>query len=152
MFNFLKKINNKEIKVQELDQDKKNILISSLLLECAKEDGDLSLDEKNHIKVILSNKFKLNEKDINLIFKQAVDDLNARVEIYSIVKNVRDIFSSEEILDLFVYMWEIILVDEVIDDYEAGLMRKMVGLFHITDRESAEAKKIAQKNLNTISQ
>jgi uncharacterized tellurite resistance protein B-like protein len=44
-------------------------------------------------------------------------------------------------------MWEIILIDEVIDDYEASLMRKLVGLFHITDRESADARKIAIENI-----
>ena len=44
-------------------------------------------------------------------------------------------------------MWEIILIDEIVDDYEASLMRRLVGLFHITDRESAEAKKIAMNKI-----
>ena len=34
-----------------------------------------------------------------------------------------------------------------VDDFEAALMRKLVGLFHITDRESAEARRQAEKNI-----
>ena len=45
-------------------------------------------------------------------------------------------------------MWQIILVDDVIDDFEANLMTRLVGLFHLTGRESSEAKEIARKNLN----
>ena len=62
------------------------------------------------------------------------------VEIYSLTKDIRDNFSKEEILTIFEYMWSVILADGKIDDFEAALMSKLVGLFHLTGKESADAK------------
>ena len=57
-----------------------------------------------------------------------VDDSEQRVEIYSLIKEIRETLSNEEILDLFVSMWEVIMIDGIVDDYESALMRKLVGL------------------------
>ena len=147
MFSIFKKIDSPETSLNELTIDEKNLLIASVLVECAKEDGEISSDEIVQIKKILSSKCKLDEENIKLVFDQAIDDSENRVELYSIIKKTREVFTNEEIKDLFINMWEIILIDEIVDDYEASLMRRLVGLFHITDRESAEAKKIAMNKI-----
>lgn len=147
MLNIFKKIEQKDTTLSNLTVDEKNILIASVLVECAKEDGDISSEEIVQIKKILSTKCNLDEESINLVFDKAVNESQERVELYSIIKKIREIFTNEEIIELFINMWEIILIDEVIDDYEASLMRKLVGLFHITDRESADARKIAIENI-----
>jgi len=147
MFNIFTKIESKKNSINELTLDEKNILIASILVECAKEDGEISSDEIVQIKKILSTKCKLNEENIKLVFDQAINESENRIELYSIIKKIREVFTNEEIIDLFINMWEIILIDEIIDDYEASLMRKLVGLFHITDRESADARKIALEKI-----
>lgn len=147
MLSIFKKIDSPETSLNELTIDEKNLLIASVLVECAKEDGEISSDEIVQIKKILSSKCKLDEENIKLVFDQAIDDSENRVELYSIIKKTREVFTNEEIKDLFINMWEIILIDEIVDDYEASLMRRLVGLFHITDRESAEAKKIAMNKI-----
>ena len=58
----------------------------------------------------------------------------------------RDNFSKEEILEIFEYMWSVVMADGKIDDFEAALMSKLVGLFHLTGKESAEAKKKAMSH------
>ena len=68
------------------------------------------------------------------------------VEIYSLTKDIRDHFDKDEILEIFEYMWSVMLADGEIDDYESALMTKLVGLFHLTGKESAEAKKKAMSH------
>ena len=43
-------------------------------------------------------------------------------------------------------MWSVMLADGEIDDYESALMTKLVGLFSLTGKESAEAKKKAMSH------
>ena len=148
MLNFLKKKIEQTNSMDEFDSDEKKFLIASILIECAKEDGEISNEETDQIKLVLSQKLKLSEEKINEIVSEAIEKSEDRIELYSITKNIRDTFSQEEIFDLFVNMWQIILVDDVIDDFEANLMTRLVGLFHLTGRESSEAKEIARKNLN----
>tara|TARA_E500000178_G_C16767721_1_gene637690 strand:- start:5 stop:457 length:453 start_codon:yes stop_codon:yes gene_type:complete len=148
MLNFFNKKLKASKKIDEFSLDEKKILIASILIECAKEDGNISEDETHQIKLVLIKKLKLSDKDVKELISEAIQKSNERVELYSITKSIRDKFSHEEILDLFVSMWEIILIDNIIDDFEAGLMTKLVGLFHLTGRESSNAKEIAKKNLN----
>lgn len=146
MINFFSSDNN--INLNEISNDDKKSLISSILIDCAKEDGNISETELKKISEVLLRKFNLNEQEISDLVKQSIDQSNKRVEMYSLVKKIRNDFSHEEIIELFVFMWEIILSDGVIDDFESSLMRKAVGLFHLTDMESAEAKKIAKFNID----
>ena len=66
------------------------------------------------------------------------------IEVYSLTRDIRENFSKVEILQIFEYMWEIVLSDGVLDDFEAALMRQLTGLFHLSDRESAEARRKAE--------
>mgnify|MGYP001331505893 CR=1 FL=1 len=51
-------------------------------------------------------------------------------------------------LKLIEVLWEIILSDEIIDDFEASMMTKLTGLFHLTGKESAQARNSAKESIN----
>ena len=139
-------------------KDKKNInqlqkkeqidLIACLLIEVAKSDDSFDESELTKIKDILRrNKAYSDDKQIDDIIDKALDDTTNSVEMYSLTKEIRDTFDHEQILELFQFMWEIILVDNEVDDFETGLIRKVSGLFHITGKESSLAKEKAKKAL-----
>ncbi len=146
MLPFLKKF-KKEHNTEDISDNEKNILITSLLIECAKGDYDFSDQEILKIKDLIKKKLKIDQPKINLIFDKALEMVEENVELYSLTKNIRDNFNREEILQIFEYMWSVVLADGKIDDFEAALMSKLVGLFHLTGKESAEAKKKAMSHL-----
>ncbi len=146
MFDIFKE--KKKIDLSSLDKNTKEILVASILVECAKSDGVLGNDEEQKIKTILSKKLNLNDQELKEIFDEALKDSDERVELYSLTKNIRENFSHEEIIEIFVYMWEVILIDNMIDDFESSLMRKATGLFHLSGRDSAEAKKKAEDSIS----
>ena len=145
MFPFLKKF-KKEQSIENISDNEKNILITSLLIECAKGDYDFSDQEISKIKDLLKKKLKIDQSEINLIFEKALEMMQGNVELYTLTKDIRDNLSKEEILQIFEYMWSVVLADGKIDDFEAALMSKLVGLFHLTGKESAEAKKKAMSH------
>ena len=131
---------------QELTDDEKHILTVSILIECAKGDNDFSDDEISKIKNVIKHKLHVDDNKLNFIFDSALEMTEGNVEIYSLTKDIRDSFEKEEILEIFEYMWSVMLADGEIDDYESALMSKLVGLFHLTGKESAEAKKKAMSH------
>ena len=145
MLPFLKKF-KKQHKTEHISDNEKNILITSLLIECAKGDYDFSDQEISKVKDILKKKLKIDQSEINLIFDKALEMIQGNVELYTLTKDIRDNFSKEEILQIFEYMWSVVLADGKIDDFEAALMSKLVGLFHLTGKESADAKKKAMSH------
>ena len=146
MFPFLKKF-KKEQSIENISDNEKNILITSLLIECAKGDYNFSDQEISKVKDLLKKKLKINQSEINFIFDKALEMMQGNVELYTLTKDIRDNLSKEEILQIFEFMWSVVLADGKIDDFEAALMSKLVGLFHLTGKESAEAKKKAMSHL-----
>ena len=145
MIPFLKKFKN-EHSTNDVSDNEKNILITSLLIECAKGDYDFSDQEISKIKDLIKKKLKIDQSKTNLIFDKALETVEENVELYSLTKDIRDNFNKEEILEIFEYMWAVVLADGKIDDFEAALMSKLVGLFHLTGKESADAKKKAMSH------
>ena len=145
MLPFLKKF-KKEHNTENISDNEKTILITSLLIECAKGDYNFSDQEISKIKNLIKKKLKIDQSKVNLIFDEAFEMGKENVEIYSLTKDIRDNFNKEEILDIFEYMWSVVLADGKVDDFEAALMTKLVGLFHLTGKESAEAKKRAMSH------
>ena len=144
MLNFLEKFKNPNTDEPKATSEEKNILVTSLLIECAREDGDFSDEEIIKIKNLLNSKLDIESEKINSIFDSALEISQDSVEIYSLTKEIRQNFSHEEILKILEYMWVVVLADGKIDDYEAALMRKIVGLFHLTGKDSSIAKENAQ--------
>ena len=151
MLNFLEKFKNDKTELTGATSEEKNILIASLLIECAKEDGDFSDDEIIKIKSLLNTKLNIDSNDVNAIFDAALEITQDNVEIYSLTKDIRDNFSHEEILKILEYMWAVMLADGHVDDFEAALMRKIIGLFHLSGRDSSIAKENALNSLNNQS-
>ena len=151
MLNFLEKFKSEKAELTSATSEEKNILIASLLIECAKEDGDFSDDEIIKIKNLLNTKLNIDSNDVNAIFDAALEISQDNVEIYSLTKDIRDNFSHEEILKILEYMWTVMLADGHVDDFEAALMRKIIGLFHLTGRDSSIAKENALNSLNNQS-
>ena len=145
MLPFLEKFKKVE-STEEASENEKNILITSLLIECAKGDYDFSDREVSKIKDLIKKKLKIDQPKVNLIFDKAREMVEENVELYSLTKDIRDNFKKEEILEIFEYMWTVVLADGKIDDFEAALMSKLVGLFHLTGKESADAKKKAMSH------
>ena len=143
----LSRIFKKDHTVTNLSDDDKNVLIASILFECVRVDGESSTDEMDRVKFILKNKLNLEEEVLTKNFDIALDNTNKSIEIYSLTREIREKFDRDEILKIFEYMWEIILIDGNLDDFEAALMRNAAGLFHISGKESAEAKKKLNKLL-----
>ena len=146
MFNILEKI--KKDSFEKSSNEDKATLITSLMIECAKSDDNFSEEEIGLIKNILKKKLELSEEETDKCFNDAIEQSDKSVEIYSLTKEIRDNFSKEEILIMFEYLWQIILSDEIVDDFEASMMTKLTGLFHLTGQESSESKENARALIN----
>ena len=148
MFAIFEKLKSEDLKTQELSSIYKAILISTLLVECARSDDNFTDTEKEQIKKILKNKLHLDSSEVEQCFETANESSEKSIEIYSLTKEIRDNFDKDEILFIFELLWKIILSDGVIDDFESSMMTKLTGLFHLTGKENAEAKQNAQAALN----
>ena len=143
--NILNNQNSKEDK-----QDYKNLeLLCGLMVEAAYTDGKIDKNELNKIKLSLVNVFGENLEEVDLVLKKAVEDKNNTKSLHHYTSHINKNFDKEKKLLLIEALWEIVLSDGEVHDFESNLIRRLAGLLYISDVDSGNARKRAlNKNFN----
>jgi len=127
-----KKIFKKE---KEENSDNKNILVAALLIHAAKIDENYTDIEKKIIKEALINlnniSFDQAEKSMKLAEKKE-EESNQMLEFTREIKK----YSMEFRLKIIEIIWKIVYSDDVSDNYESNLIRRICGLLYISDKDN----------------
>ena len=147
MLQSLKKIFQNTQNTTETDNINELSILCGLMMEAANTDGHVTKDEINKISTTLIEMFKENplevQKEITKTLKFKDHPKSLQFFTYKINKS----FTMEKKLLLIETLWGIILADGEIHDFESNLIRRLAGLFYISDVSCANAKR---KALETI--
>ena len=136
---------------QNKENDIKDIyILAGLMIEAANTDGNVSNDEINKISFSLINVFKEHPKEVELALSKALDDKDNSNSLYFYTSKLNKSFSHEKKLLLIEVLWEVILSDNEIHDFESNLLRRLAGLLYISDIECGNAKKRANYKVNKL--
>ena len=118
--------------------DKKSVIgISALLVHAANIDEIYSAHEKDLIKKFI--KSYLGDEDESEILKEAENIENNSNQLLNYTNIIKQ--NTMEIKkDIIEHLWNVIISDNTVDQYEANLMRRICGLIYFPDKESAEIK------------
>ena len=141
--NFFEKSNN------NIDNDSYNSLeiLCGLMLEAANTDGNISQPELNKISSSLINIFKEDPTSVEKSLTKAYNEYDQSKSLYFYTSKINKNFSDVNKILLIEILWEIILSDGELHDYETSLLRRLAGLLYISDVQSGNAK---QRALNKI--
>ena len=148
MINLLKKILKNENSSLEKEDNSNLELLCGLMIEAAYTDGQIEKIELDKIKSSLINIFEEDENEVNSVLNQALNNKNNSKSLYHYTSIINKNFSEDKKLLLVETLWEIVLSDGKIHDYESNLIRRLAGLLYISDVNSGNARKKAlDKNL-----
>tara|TARA_Y100000768_G_C23615366_1_gene512464 strand:- start:236 stop:625 length:390 start_codon:yes stop_codon:yes gene_type:complete len=118
--------------------DKNNVIgVTALLVHAAKIDEIYSEDEKILIKKFIKSYLKDDNEDKILKAAEEIEkNSNQLLNFTNIIKKNDEETKS----DIIKHLWEIIISDKTIDQYESNLMRRICGLIYFPDKMSAEIK------------
>ncbi|CCQ75538.1 TerB family tellurite resistance protein [Magnetospira sp. QH-2] len=122
--------------------------VAALLVYAAHADGTFEATERETVARLLARRFELDAPQAEALIESADLRVGESVELYGFTRAAKDAMTHEERLDLMEMMWEVVLADGVVDDFEANLMRRLAGLIYVSDRESGEARQRAAENLD----
>ena len=139
MKNILSNHNSQEDK----DNNKSLELLCGLMIEAANMDGQIDEGELNKIKSSLVNIFAEDNAEVDLVLKEALENKNNSKSLHYYTSYINKNFDENEKLSLIEALWEIVLSDGKIHDFESNLIRRLAGLLYISDVDSGNAKKRA---------
>ena len=148
MIKILKNILNDKNNLDEKD-DKKNLeFLSGLMIEAAYTDGQIDQIEINKIKSSLVNVFDEDPTEVNLVVEESLKNKNNSKSLHYYTSFINKNFDENKKILLIETLWEIVLSDGDIHDFESNLLRRLAGLLYISDINSGNARKRAlDKNL-----
>ena len=150
MLESLKNIfSNNSNQIQEDEHNDINIL-TGLLIEAANTDGNISDDELNKISFSLVNIFKENKEDVDKALSKALENKDNTRSLFFYTSKLNKSFSHEKKILLIEVLWEVILSDNEIHDFESNLLRRLAGLLYVSDIECGNAKKRANDKVNKL--
>ena len=122
-------------------------ILSGLMIEAANTDGEITQEELNKISHSLINIFKEEPKAVEVSLTKAFENKDNSKSLYYYTSKLNKSFSNEDKIKLIEVLWEIILADNEIHDFETNLIRRLAGLLYISDVECGNAKIRAGKKV-----
>ncbi len=143
MIKLLKNILKNHNSTKENDDNKNLELLCGLMIEAAYTDGQIDENELNKIKLSLVNVFEEDSKAVDLVLDEALKNKNNSRSLHSYTSFINKNFNENKKILLIETLWEIILSDGEVHDFESNLIRRLSGLLYISDINSGNARKRA---------
>jgi len=126
-------------KKKQEKEDRKSILITALLIHAAKIDDNYTIKEKEIIKKALIDLKLIEPNEFDRLLNKAEikeQDSNQIIEFTKEIKKTPMEFRFK-IIEI---LWKIIYSDDVADNYESNLIRRICGLIYVSDKDSGEIR------------
>ena len=143
MLSLLKNILNSQNSQEDNNNNKDLELLCGLMIEAAYTDGNIDLSELNKIKLSLINIFSEDPKEVSLVLEKAQQNKNNSKSLHYYTSFINKNFDDKKKILLIEVLWEILLSDGEVHDFESNLIRRLAGLLYISDVDSGNAKKRA---------
>ena len=143
MINFLKNILKDHSSSEDNEDNKSLELLCGLMIEAAYTDGQVDESELNKIKFSLINIFNEDSKDVDLVLEIAIKNKNNSKSLHYYTSYINKKFDEHKKILLVEALWEIVLSDGEVHDFESNLIRRLSGLLYISDVDSGNARERA---------
>ena len=141
MINLLKNILNNQNSTEQKEDIKNLEFLCGLMIEAAYTDGKIDDNELKKIKSSLINIFDEDPDEVNLVLDEAMKNKNNSKSLHHYTSFINKNFNNDKKLLLIEALWEIVLSDGEIHDFESNLIRRLAGLLYISDVNSGNARK-----------
>ena len=143
MLKSLKKIFEQNIDNTNKDQNSNLDILCGLMIEAANTDGVVDQDEVDKIYSVLNNSFGEDANEIKISLDNAIKNRDNSKSLHYYTSKINKEFSIEKKTILIETLWEIVLADGEVHDYESSLIRRLAGLLYVSDIAAGNAKKKA---------
>ena len=140
MFQSLKNIFSGDQGISLESQNDEIDILCGLMIEAANTDGKITQEELNKISHSLINVFKEDPKIVEESLNKAFENKDNSKSLYFYTSKLNKSYTDDQKIQLLEVLWEIILADNELHDFEANLIRRLAGLLYISDVECGNAK------------
>ena len=140
MLQSLKNIFANDLSSNIQNENKEIDILSGLMIEAANSDGEITQEELNKISHSLITVFKEDPQVVEVSLTKAFENKDNSKSLYFYTSKLNKSFTDLQKIQLIEVLWEIILADNEVHDFETNLIRRLAGLLYVSDVECGNAK------------
>ena len=123
-----------------LEHNDARLAITALMIRIARSDNEFSEAEFLNIKKLASQRFELNMEETDKLIEEAKALEEQAPDTVRFTKSIKEAVAFEDRSALVEDLWAIVLTDDYRDANEDALIRTVVSLLGVSDKESALAR------------
>ena len=131
--------------VSQLEPDDARLAITAFMIRVARSDDDYSKAELNNIISLISARFKLSNDEANELIKEAELVEEQAPDTVRFTKSIKSAIDFDDRIAIIEDLWSVVLTDSFRDTNEDALIRTVVSLLGVSDKDSAFARQRAIK-------
>lgn len=147
MISRLKKLLQSSDAKSEPDDIDLKLAAATLMFEVIRSDGRVDKVELIYMGEILRREFKLNDSDLDELFKNAKDTAHSATSLQGFTRQICDRWGNAKRMKLLQYLWMLALADDQIDPHERHLVRKVAGLLYLNEGQIIQSRENAKREL-----
>ncbi len=122
-------------KPDQKTQEELRLATAALLYRAGNIDGNVSEIELKKLTEILKTHFELSDAELTDLMAIAKKDEKDAVDLYGYTKIITSQLDQDGRIAVVELIWEVILADDVIDEYEANLVWRVAELIGVSARD-----------------
>ena len=112
----------------------------ALFVEMARIDEKFTPTEVNTIISILKERYGLSREHADALLAEADRELAESVDLWQFARLINENYSVDEKIEIIETLWQMVFVDEKMDQYEHYLMNKLKNLLRLSHDQLINAK------------
>jgi uncharacterized tellurite resistance protein B-like protein len=109
--------------------------VAALLFKVMPIDGEIHASERLRLNRILSDEFSIDEDEVNDLVREAHARVSGASDLSELFAILKDTLSNKDKRTLISHMWEMVLADGKLHEYELLLMDRVAGLLGVDSSE-----------------
>lgn len=132
-----------------LTQSDLQIASAALLVHAVFVDGHAAEEELQTLRTILKDKYDLSDRELEDLLTEARVQEKSAVDLYSFTRTLTSHLGQEGRKDIVRMLWQIVLADGQIDEYESHLLKRVSELLGVSTRDRVLLRQSVEASLKS---
>lgn len=129
---------------QELDDEEVRLAAAALLVHATVVDGEADPSERETLSKVLKERFELEQGEIDELIAEASEKERDAVDLYGFTSVLKRDLDRPGCMKIVEMLWEVVIADGVIHEFEANLVWRAAELLGVTSRDRIRLKKTVE--------
>jgi len=122
-------------------KDDLRVAAAALLVHAAYIDGTVNLVEEKRIEGLLADKFALTDDEVKTVMRAGEREESEAVDLFGFTSTLTQHLGQDGRQDIVRMLWEVVLADGNLHDYEDTLVRRVGDLLGVSTRDRITLRK-----------